>query len=172
MAAPAAKTKEQLLFRRMRVSELYLECNSMAEIAKIVGVKSIDTVHRDICWAREQWRTRAVEAIEVHKQRELGRIDHLEVEAWKGWERSIGKVKTIKTESGTGAQGPIDKTSETTEKKAGDPRFLDIVGKCVESRRKILGLDAPIRSVTELTGSALQELVNQRRQKIQEAVTP
>jgi hypothetical protein len=146
MAAPKAKSKEQLMERRARVSELYLQCQTMAEIGRQIGV-SANTIYHDICWAREQWRARAADTIEIHKQRELARIDNLEVEAWRGWKRSIGKVKTTKTETGQTATGPIDKTSETIQYQAGDPRFLDNIARCIESRRKIMGLDTPIPSV-------------------------
>jgi hypothetical protein len=39
--------------------------------------------------------------------------------------------------------GPYDEKSTERKHQAGDPRFLTIVGSCIESRRKILGLDAP-----------------------------
>lgn len=153
MARPATQTPEQLMARRQRVSELYLQCESMAEIGRQIGVTAT-TVYRDICWAREQWRARCADAVETHKQRELARIDHLEVEAWRAWKRSCRDAVSIRHETGSGTLGhgelgQIDKTVETREGQAGDPRFLDIVGRCIESRRKILGLDAPARSSLE-----------------------
>ena len=147
MAAPKAKSPEELLARRTRVSELYIECRSMAEIARQIKV-SIETVYRDVCWAREQWRTRAADAIEIHKNRELGRVDHLEVEAWKGWQRSCKYAVTTKEKIGsrTGPQGgDFNETSKVKTKQAGDPRFLQVVKDCIASRRAILGLDAPIQ---------------------------
>lgn len=153
MAAAICKSPEQLMARRQKVSELYSEGTySMAEICGLVGVKSVQTVYSDICWAREQWRTKCSEAIDKLKMRELARIDHLEAEAWKAWKRSIGiHTKTTK-KSGTrpGPQGgAFEEEREEKEKLAGDPRFLDVVSKCIESRRKILGIDAP----QQLTGS-------------------
>lgn len=150
---PKTKTPEQLAERRQRVSEMYLECQSMADIGRQLGV-SAQTIYKDICWAREQWRTRAADAIEVLKQRELAKIDHLEVEAWRGWLRSTGRTVIVKHDTGSGTLGrgelgQIDKTSETVEYKAGDPRFLEIIKGCIESRRKILGIDAPARSSIE-----------------------
>jgi transposase len=62
MAAPLTKTKEERMQRRARVSELYLEGRSMAEVGKILGV-SHDTVFRDICWCRNEWRTRAADPL-------------------------------------------------------------------------------------------------------------
>jgi hypothetical protein len=139
---PKAKTPDQLLTRRKLVSELYLQCLSLAEIGKQLGVSAM-TVYKDMQYCREQWRTRITDNMELLRQRELGRIDHLELEYWRGFQRTVGVVKIYKEESGTGAQGPIAKNSVTRERKAGDPRFLDGVQKCIEQRRKILGLDAP-----------------------------
>lgn len=171
MAAPKTKTPEQLLARRQQVSELYLQCRSMAEIGRQLGI-SATQVYRDICWAREQWRTRAADAIEKHKERELVRIDHLELEAWKAWSRSIGRVKTTKTETGTGPQGAIDKISETIERKAGDPRFLEVVNKCIESRRKILGLDAPVKSEMTVTADELMSAIAAGQSRLQRLPAP
>jgi hypothetical protein len=139
---------------------MYLAGKNMTTIAGELGI-GLTTVHHDISCAREEWRTRAADAIDELKKRELSRIDQLETEAWKGWLRSIGKTKIIRTESGTGSQGPINKTSETVEKKAGDPRFLEQVNRCIESRRKILGLDAPNKIGFGADGSA--ELVGEIR---------
>ena len=146
---PKTKTDEQLMERRKRTAELYLQCESMAEIGRQLGV-SPQTVYKDICWAREQWRTRAADAIEVHKQRELSRIDHLELEAWRAWIRSSRPAVSVTHETGTGTigggeLGAVDKTKRTTTGQAGDPRFLGIVDKCIVHRRAILGLDAPIK---------------------------
>ena len=170
MAAPLTKTKEERMQRRARVSELYIEGRSMAEVGKIIGV-SHDTVFRDIRWCREQWRTRAADNIQKHTERELARIDHLDIEAWRGWFRSIGMIKTVKNETGTGAQGSINKTIETIERKAGDPRFLAEAFKCIERRCRILGLDAPNKigfgseGKSELVGRIIVEHTNYRRKE-------
>lgn len=139
-------TPDQLFERRQRVAQLYLQCESMAEIGRQIGVSAV-TIYKDICWAREQWRTKAADAIATAKQRELARIDALEVEAWRGWQRSCQLEVIERTKSGNrpGDQGgPYDEQSTERRKQAGDPRFLDVIGKCIESRRKILGLDAPV----------------------------
>lgn len=146
MAANKTKSKEELFQRRKRVSELYLKGHSMAEIAEIIGNISAVMVYHDICWAREQWRTSCIDSIAQLKQRELGRIDHLEIEAYRGWQRSCKPALIEHEKSGNrpGDQGgPYDERSTERKHQAGDPRFLTIVGSCIESRRKILGLDAP-----------------------------
>jgi hypothetical protein len=148
MQAPNEAARLQ---RQAKVAELYSTGETMRAIALQLSV-SLRTVYKDICWANEQARSRAVESIEIHRQRELGKLDHIEYEAWRGWKRSIGKKVTLRTETGTGTigggkLGNIDKEFTETHRDAGDPRFLDIGLKCVESRRKILGLDAPVKTM-------------------------
>lgn len=162
MAAKKTFSREQRLERVARVSEMYLELQSMTQIARQLGL-STTSVYRDICVAREQWRTRAGDAIEEHKKRELAKIDQVELEAWRGWQRTIGvhRIETRKntTVEATRALGdggsitvdiPAEEIVNKREKLAGDPRFLEIITRCIESRRKILGLDAP----AQVTGAA------------------
>ena len=102
---------------------------------------------------RNEWRTRAADSIEAHKKRELAKIDVIELEAVKGWERSVGihKVTTTKKTTVKGddraldapPEIPADEITVKTQPSPGNPRFLDIILKCTEARRRILGLDAP-----------------------------
>jgi hypothetical protein len=167
MAAQKTKTAEQRLARIAQIRELYLQCLSMAEIGRQLGL-SAATVYRDICSAREQWRTRAADAIEQHKQRELGKIDIIEVEAWRAWKRSIGIAKTVTTKNTTieapdgsnDIELPAEERTVREEDLAGDPRFLEIARKCVEDRRKVLGLDAPVKSAfTDTDGKPVTEII-------------
>jgi hypothetical protein len=156
MAAPKTKSKEQRMARVAQVSEMYLQCLSMAEIGRRLGLNA-STIYKDICIAREEWRTRYADAIESHKQRELAKLDVVEIEAWRAWQRSIGKyvIETRKSTviGETKAEGvdevPGEEITRKTERLAGDPRFLQIIQGCIESRRKILGLDAPARQSLE-----------------------
>jgi hypothetical protein len=71
----------------------------------------------------------------------------------KGWERSVGthKVTTTKKIAVKGddraldapPEIPADEITVKTQPSPGNPRFLDIILKCTEARRRILGLDAP-----------------------------
>lgn len=151
MAAPKTSTREQRMARVAQVSELYLQCLSMAEVGRQLNISAV-TVYRDICIAREMWRTRATDAIEKLKQQELAKLDVIEVEAWRGWQRSCKSAVVRYEKSGTrpGKQGGLfDESGSEKKNQAGDPRFLDIIKGCVESRRKILGLDAPARQSLE-----------------------
>jgi hypothetical protein len=106
---------------------------------------------------RKQWMESAIRDFDEAKGRELDRIDHLEREAWDGWERSkrhrLVSVSGIEEKStGSGADdrpaAPTEtRTREETRKtdQVGDPRFLEKVAWCIEQRCKILGLHAALR---------------------------
>jgi len=152
-------TRASVAKRRQQVSELYLEGHSMVAIGEQLKIVA-STVWNDLQAARLEWRTQAVENIDKLIQRELSRIDYIEMEALKAWQRSIGPhIKTVEksgTRPGVEGGGSFDETTEHTEELAGDPRFLDVMNKCVEQRRKILGLDAPSRStISNPDGSPL-----------------
>jgi hypothetical protein len=128
---------------------MYLGGLSMGAIAKQLQLSS-QTIYADICLAREQWRTRMADAIDKQKQQELAKVDHIESEAWKAWERSIGNAKTTTKHVETGpVAGGKKYVTEKTEKLNGDPRYLAIIADCVKKRCEILGLDSP----KKLTGA-------------------
>lgn len=142
----------QIETRRLHVSKLYLQGKGQHEIAALMttefrkpGDKPISqqTISQDLKAVRQQWRSSAVRNFDAAQEMELARIDQVEKEAWAAWQRTIGKIKTIKNEDGVGANGSIDKTTEIIKRQAGDPRFLQIVQDCIRQRREMLGLDAP-----------------------------
>ena len=81
------------------------------------------------------------------KAQELAKIDEVERQAWVAWERSQEDAESTKV-----VETASDKRYEAqTKGQAGDPRFLDIVMKCVDRRCKILGVDAPVKQ--QVTGA-------------------
>ena len=86
------------------------------------------------------------------KRIELDRIDVVERNAWEGWENS--KRDTVKT-----GPGKYSETEVTTTSNSGNPRFLEIVIKCIERRCRLLGIDAPIQA--EISGKDGQPIAMQ-----------
>ena len=86
------------------------------------------------------------EALELAGRRtsvamELERIRLVQREAWKGWKRSqLPSVVTRRSRRG-------DRTVEVTVTKTrvGNPRFLNVLLKCVDRRIRLLGLDARLK---------------------------
>lgn len=83
----------------------------------------------------------------------LETLTELEREAWEAWERSKHPAVTEVSESGRGAQGPIDKDRTTTQHQVGDASYLGQVQQALAQRRALLGLDAPTRADVQLTAN-------------------
>ena len=141
------------------MSELYLKGFSLRDIGQEVGVAHTQ-VFLDIKVIRTLWRTNTIKNFDDLKNQELARCDMVEMEAWNGWIRTVGIHKTKRQEleaGGTTGGGPKKKLIETTEKFAGDPRFLQTIMMCVKQRCEILGINSPIEA--RLTGRlSIQDL--------------
>jgi hypothetical protein len=137
--------------RRKKVAELYLRGHSQRAIGEVVGVTQ-QCVSLDLKVIREEWKSRAVEDFKTYVADELAKIDNVEQEFWRAWERSVGEHKrTTRTRTGDKKE-----KSTTTEDLAGDPRFLMGVHRCIERRCQLLGLDAPRRTDITTGGSAFK----------------
>ena len=163
--------------RLHREAELYRQGKTFGEIAAVVTAEfrtpeekpfSFKTIAKDMARIRAEWRTSRIADFDAKIDKELAVIDHLEAEAWAGWQRSIGKVKV--TTQKTTAEG--EETTVRTEHQAGDPRFLAQVDSCVDKRCRILGLYAAIKTQMELTGEALTKLVADARARVRNKRAP
>jgi len=160
--------------RRTRVAQMYLSGVTQDAIARGVGVSQM-TVSNDLAALREEWKEQALGAFDERLATELRRIDKVEEEAWKGWERSCKDqvVTTNRTDTvpirsveeddpiddtvsgrrdervrakmttpvGTKATMMVLRATEEKQRKGqvGDPRFLDKVAWCIDTRLRILG---------------------------------
>ena len=128
-----------------RTAAAYLRGKRQVDIAEELGV-SQQQVSYDIKVLHRRWRESALIDLNEAKQRELARIDTLELEYWQAWEASRGERQ----------RSAVSKTGETSRAQIvkydspGDPRFLAGVQWCVEQRCKILGILAAVRN--ELSG--------------------
>jgi len=139
---------------RKIIAELYLKGLAQWDIADQVKVDQ-STVSRDLTFIRAQWRKDTLFDFNEAKNRELARIDLLELTNWEAWERSLEEFrsKSIKQRAAKiERQGQEDETRITpiesiskAEGRNGDPRFLQGVQWCIERRCKILGIDAPAK---------------------------
>jgi predicted transcriptional regulator len=137
--------------RRVRVAELYLEGKPQPQIAKILGINQA-MVSRDLASIREEWLKSSVRDFETSKAQEIAKIDRLEEQAWDAWHRSTQEQRTTvnKTESmrrtvqggkrGAHKLVPTKVTENVTVKNCpGDPRFMETIAWCIETRLKVLG---------------------------------
>jgi hypothetical protein len=146
MPKPDPHHRLEIIRRRKQVADLYVQGWSQTAIAEHVGISQA-TVCDDLKRIRAEWRQSMVRDFDEARSKELAKLDRIEREAWAAWERSQKPAQSAVI-TGEGAQQP---TRKTLKNQHGDPRFLDMVHKCVAARRAILGLDAPQR--LEHTGS-------------------
>lgn len=135
------RSKSQLDRDRRRISELYLEGWLQADIATEVGL-SQSTVSNDLKALHSQWLESSLVDFNEAKAREIAKIDKLEREYYRAWQRSCENAESTTQE---GTPSAVSKVKKTSKGQAGDPRFLQGVQWCIERRCKILGVDAPDR---------------------------
>lgn len=96
-----------------------------------------------------EWRTQAGADMDAKLQQELAKLDWLEAEAAREYERSkkpiqkrqvVTEATVVEGKEPTPAQ--LVKTTETTEGRLGDPHYLDLIDRCVDRRLRIFGLYA------------------------------
>ena len=149
--------------RRLMIAKWMLEgVTSQTELRKRAGV-SPPVINRDVKAIRQEWRQDMVEMFDHAKEEQLKRIDKVEEQAWKAWNRSCKleqKIKRVKTATGK-VRLLLDGEPEPTE--SGEPKFLVIVRNCCEDRRKLLGLDEPekidIRGTIGVANLELQKTI-------------
>lgn len=140
------------------IADLYLKKTPLNVIAKQIGISNA-TITRDVKLLVARWRKSALSSIDDKIQIELESINKTEAEAWEAWERSklnkekrVDKVnavhakmsKAISSREGVvpGTEKLIE-TIKSSEGQYGDPRFLEVIAKCIERRCKLMGLDKP-----------------------------
>jgi predicted transcriptional regulator len=126
--------------RRAAVADLYIQGCYQADIAQQLGV-SQPTVSNDIKAIQKEWRASAIRDFDILRERELQKLDRLEREAWEAWERS----QKPSQEATMSTDGSMQKTVKKVSEQSGDARYLEVVHKCIASRRALLGIDAPVR---------------------------
>lgn len=161
MAQPRAKAQRER--DRELISKYYLEGMNQYVIAKKLGITQA-TVSNDIKVLIRYWRISATNNIDQLKQTELAKINKLEIEYWNSWDRSKEefKKKSLKQKYITNEMKQPLEINSATEDRNGDPRYLAGVQWCITKRCEILGINAPVKTETNLTGNlTFAELVKQ-----------
>ena len=155
MATGKRRSNGQLARDRRRIADLYLAGWTQTAIAEEVELSQA-TVCRDLKVLHQDWLDSSLVDYNESRAKELAKIDRLEREYWRAWERSCEDAETV-TEKGKGRQDKPQPSEfeKTIQRKgqAGDPRFLTGVQWCVEQRCKILGVYAPEKREMDLRGN-------------------
>lgn len=154
----AAQKENDVLF----CAEMFLKSNTYRDIAtalnernKAAGLDYTITyaqVYSDMKAVLIKWKKEQFVTIDKYISIEVQKLDRIENEAWKAWEKSTNpitrtKIKNSKKPNKMDAEmnepdyyGYEEKSVEET---SGDPRFLDILLNAQQRRAKLLGLDSP-----------------------------
>jgi len=127
--------------RQEIVSRHYFAGKTMQEIAELAEV-AIGTVSTDLEILRKQWQEDAKREFDHWQAQELARVDKVEAEAWMAWELSLRDAETttvVREEDEDG--NPIEKHMLQRKGQSGNPKYLDVIAKCVDQRWKLLGFD-------------------------------
>jgi len=150
MAAPK-RTKTERERDYLKETELYLKGKYQVEIAEEIGITQ-QQVGYDLRIIQKRWIKETILNLDQHRIKELGKIDQLEREAWDAWEKSKDESNVKITyakgltqdKEGKLTSSSLDKTNKV-EDGNGNPKYLEIVLKCIERRCKMLGIDAPAK---------------------------
>lgn len=171
---------------RTRIAALYVRGYGLMRMAKEISSVadysvSAVTVSKHLKAVLKEWYDNREHDIDQRINTELMKINEVEYEAWKAWERSC-KTKTKKTskQKGTPKVRELkdgkkenyivsDYVSETeqTEEMVGDPRFLDIIAKCIETRLQWINkgsdVPGPKGGVTNITNNTMLVMAPQEK---------
>lgn len=130
--------------RLTRVAALYVQGRfTMREIAQRCGEVTVRQIQRDLSHIRKMWADSASQDVKFYLSKELFRIDRVEAEAWRGWEKSW--ADEIETATQTEEDQDGNKVKKKGRKKkyssGGNPAFLTITLGCVDRRMRLLGLE-------------------------------
>lgn len=125
--------------------------HSTADIAKALGVVP-RTVHGYIANNTAASVNHRLEDGQKIFEEQLAILDKVERTAWEYLVRSSKDRKRISKVTGESTEKVSieEKTTKTRESQRADPRYLQIILSVVEQRRKLLGLDAPVKISGEL----------------------
>jgi hypothetical protein len=121
-----------------KLGDLFCAGASQAEMAQQLSL-SQPQVSKDLRKLDERWKA-SLGSFEVHRGRELAKINAIEREFRKGWDRSKEdkEVTTSEKSTGGGENGERTKAAKRVEGQAGNPAFLSGVLECIRERINLL----------------------------------
>lgn len=112
------------------------------------------TVSKILNRVSKRYNDHIIEAMAEERATQVARLNLIVDESMRAWERSKAAKKLARKQqtgsSGSGTGSPV-RSSEVVETRLedrdGDPRYLDTAMKAMADIRRILGLDAPLKSL-------------------------
>jgi hypothetical protein len=170
---PSSQKDFRVLERRVAVAQQYLQGEQQYVIARNLKV-SQSQISLDLKALRQAWLASALRDFDALKAEQLAKLDVIEREAFLAWAQSRQPREMSFTETTEGGEMVIDgqlmprsprrKESLRKEGQAGDPRFLQVIQKCIEQRCAILGLGEE-QAALKAASQGLASLLEQARQE-------
>jgi len=168
------RTKLEIKRDRVKIAELYIKGVYQSIIAEDLGLDQ-SQISYDLKQIQKEWVKNTTLNLDDYKGKELAKIDQVERMAWEGYDRSLRELKSkiikskdIAKDAKTGKIS-ADNTDQTikTENRNGDPRFLEIIMKCIDRRCKLMGLDEPQKhEIAGKDGGSIQ--ISDQREAVKE----
>jgi hypothetical protein len=129
---------------RDRIASFRLRGMSFRDIATQTGL-SVSFCYDEYKVVEQRWRHSANESIVQIKAQELARLDLVEAEAWRAYERSQAERTEAEERFSYDKDGQRvrDGGKAARRTRDGDAKFLQIVLDCIDRRTKLLGLASP-----------------------------
>lgn len=129
---------------RERIANYRLRGMPFRDIATQVGL-SVSYCYDEYKVVEQRWRKSAYDSLTQLKAQELARLDIVESEAWRAYERSQAERTAAEERFSYDRNGQRvrDGGKAKRQTRDGDARFLQIVLDCIDRRIKLLGLDSP-----------------------------
>jgi hypothetical protein len=118
------RNKTERAHDQQEVMRLKLAGYTFKQIAERLGI-SETTITKDLREIEQLWREQSVEELSIQRRQQIECLDAIYMAAHQAWTSQAG----------------------TDGKKAGDPKYLNVMSRVVEQRTKILGL-APKETAT------------------------
>lgn len=139
------RSKGEIAFDRKEIASMIKRGYSKYAIAEKLGVE-----YRHIASDYKQILRSVAKATKyntsTHIAKALAELEEVKREAWEAWEKSkknaqkkVIETVEIVTDEGTGERTKVIKTIEG---RIPDAKFLNVIEKCIDNEKKLLGLDA------------------------------
>ncbi len=164
------KKRFEIIDRRRQVAHLLLTTDlTEQEIAKKLGI-SRSTMDLDCRTIREKWQAEIIKDMDEKTREQLAKIDTIEHEAWKQWEKVNKRIKTTTKratkEDGTSIKVGVERSVEPL---LPDSKYLDIIHKCIETKCKIFGIKPPdVLDIGPNMADAIERIYERRKQRLQD----
>jgi DNA-binding CsgD family transcriptional regulator len=149
--------------RRAKAVSLYAQGLTYEAIGRLLGI-SKQVAFQDVREARARYSVQIATDLEGIKNEKLAELAELKRQGWIGWRRSLRDKVIETTEVGTSAGKEVDKSRETVEGKAGNPKFIHEIREAIKQECEILGIRAPIQIQIEMPAAMVPIIVTTREE--------